>query len=142
MAAKTFYSKIDIRPTITNENDSVQEMFEKVFAETFSSDIPDFEEVTKGEKIFGAYEEGRLVGFASVWEPDQFIHFLFVDQEFRKHKIGSSLVNYLSNLYGTLTLKCLLSNTTGIAFYLATGWEKVETGMCEDGEYALLRYPA
>lgn len=28
----------------------------------------------------------------------------------------------------------------GMAFYHATEWKKVEKGMCEDGEYALLSY--
>lgn len=109
--------------------------------DTFHTHAPVFQEATDGEQIYAALLEGSLAGFASVWEPDRFIHFLFVSPAFRHKKIGSALVKKLAEIYGLpLTLKCLLKNEDAMAFYRATGWEKIGDGISEDGAYALLRY--
>ena len=43
--------------------------------------------------------------------------------------------------YGVpLTLKCLIRNVDGMAFYRATGWKQIGNGNSDDGAYVLLRY--
>ena len=119
----------------------VKELFETVFVNTFFDPAPVFEEATDGEKIYVALLDGDLVGFASIWEPDYFVHYLFVSPTVRRKKVGSALVNSLAEIYGgPLTLKCLINNENGMAFYRATGWEKIGDGISEDGAYALLSY--
>lgn len=123
------------------ETEQVKELFETVFEETFFKHAPVFEEATDGEQIYVALLDDRIVGFASFWEPDRFVHFLLVLPAARHKKIGSLLVNNLAEIYGEpLTLKCLIRNEEGMAFYRATGWQKTGDGIGEDGAYALLRY--
>lgn len=132
---------ITVRKAESCEMESVRELFETVFKETFSDNVPAFEEETAGEKIYVALLDNKIVGMASVWEPDNFIHYLFVAPAFRNKNIGNTLVVRLAKLYGSpLTLKCLLKNVKAMSFYRFTGWQEIETGVCEDGEYALLCY--
>ena len=136
----TEISSIEVRESNSDEISLIRDLFDTVFTETFSAHIPEFEEATKGEKIYAAFFHGKIVGMASVWEPDKFVHYLFVHPEYRSREIGRTLVSHLAEIYETLTLKCLISNKNGLAFYSATGWEQVDTGECEDGEYILLCY--
>lgn len=132
---------ITIRKVEQNEIAVVRELFEKVFKETFSSQVPAFEETTRGEQIYVAVMDHKIAGMASVWEPDNFIHYLFVDSSYRNRGVGKVMVTKLAELSGSLlTLKCLIENEKGMAFYYVTGWKEIEKGMCEDGEYALLSY--
>ena len=133
-------NRISVREIAPDEIIRVRELFESVFRETFSDHVPIFEEVTLGEHLYVATLDGSVVGIASVWEPDCYIHFLFVDSQIRNHRIGSTLISRLYEIYGSLTLKCLVANKVGMAFYRATGWQELETGSSEDGEYVLLRY--
>ena len=120
----------------------VRELFESVYQETVSPSVPDFEEATAGEAVYVALLNDRVVGMATVWESDCFIHFLFVDPAARHKKVGSTLINALAQEYSRpLTLKCLVKNTGGLAFYSAIGFEEQGTGTSEDGAYLLLCYP-
>lgn len=104
---------------------------------------PVFEEATEGESIFVALLNDSIVGFASVWETNHFVHFLFVSPSLRRKKVGSALVDRLVEIYGgPLTVKCLMNNETGMAFYRSTGWKQTGDGISEDGAYALLSYNA
>lgn len=134
---------IVVREIAQDESLFVRELFETVFRDTFSDRVPIFESVTEGEQLYVALLNGCIVGMASVWEPNRFIHYLFVTQAARHKKVGSALVSRLSEIYGRpLMLKCLVKNVEGMAFYRATGWQEVETGISEDGAYALLSYNA
>ncbi len=133
--------KIIVREMRKHEKAQVKELFEQVFSHTFSNAVPNFEEVTKGEKLYVALLEDTVAGMASVWEPDSFIHFLFVSPAARHKNVGSTLISRLAALYDApLTLKCLTKNTPAMAFYQATGWKELEKGVSEEGEYSLLRY--
>lgn len=119
----------------------VRKLFEAVFVNTFPGHIPVFEEVTDGEEIYVALLNDNIVGFASIWEPDHFIHYLFVSPNARRIKVGSTIVSRLAEIYGVpLSLKCLVKNKDGMAFYRATGWQKTGDGSGDDGAYALLSY--
>ena len=128
-----------IRKCEPDETAQVKELFETVFVNTFFDSAPVFEEVTDGEEIYVALLNDSIAGFASIWEPDRFVHFLFVSPTLRRKRIGSALVNRLAEIYdGPLTLKCLINNETGMAFYRSTGWNQIGDGISEDGAYALL----
>lgn len=128
---------IVVRKSVSNEIVQVKELFETVFNHT-----PAFEEATGGEQIFVALLNDKIVGFASVWEPDYFIHYLCVSPAARHKNVGSTMVSSLAEIYGApLTLKCLIKNEDGIAFYRATGWKKIKDGISDDGAYVLLSYP-
>ena len=131
---------VAVRKSEPDEITQVKKLFETVFENTFFEPAPIFEEATDGEQIYVALLDDNVVGFASIWEPDHFIHYLFVSPTVRRRKIASALVNRLAEIYdGPLTLKCLIGNEDGMAFYLATGWQKISEGTSKDGAYALLR---
>ena len=55
---------ITIRKVEQNEIAVVRELFEKVFKETFSSQVPAFEETTRGEQIYVAVMDHKIAGMA------------------------------------------------------------------------------
>lgn len=132
---------ITVRKMKPSEKIRVQELFESVYKCTLSGAVPVFENATQGEEIFVALYSGIIVGIATVWIPDAFVHYLFVDQEIRHKGVGRAMIERLAEQYESpLTLKCLIENKEAMAFYHATGWHEVETGYSEEGAYALLRY--
>ena len=132
---------ITVREIIPEETGKIRELFEKVYGETFSGQVPDFCKVTEGERIYAALLDGCIAGMATVWEPDNFVHFLFVEARFRKQKVGTTLIETLYKRYGSpLTLKCLTENKNAMAFYRRSGWQEMDTGICSEGAYTLLQY--
>ena len=78
-------------------------------------------------------------GFVSVWEPDAFIHHLYVRSRSRKRGIAKQLLNSLgTRLSKPWRLKCVRANDVALAFYLDHGWMEVSAGVGEDGPYAVL----
>ena len=131
---------MQIKPTSSPYPEELHHIFIQTYEELHHAPAPDFETVTEGEKIFAAYIENQIVGFVTFWEPDQFIHILFVDPKFRSRHVGTQLIQTLSSHYGyPLSLKCLSSNTNALQFYLHTGWKSKETGTSDDGEYYLMQ---
>ena len=133
--------KIIVRDMEPHEKEPVRELFESVYKDTFSANVPIFNDAVCGERIFVAAWHGYIAGMATVWEPDAFIHYLFVVPEFRRQGIGRAIAEKLAVEYDKpLTLKCLVENTAAMAFYLSTGWTRIEEGHSEEGTYARLRY--
>ena len=57
----------------------------------------DFARDTAGEKLFVAVgSDNDPLGFLSVWEPDRFIHHMYVRSESRHRGIGKALLGFLS----------------------------------------------
>ena len=50
--------------------------------------MENFEKSTEGEAIYVAFVGDEVVGFASVWEQDSFIHNLFVSKQYRRLGVG------------------------------------------------------
>jgi ribosomal protein S18 acetylase RimI-like enzyme len=73
----------------------------------------DFDAHTEGEKILVAVTGAEILGFASIWEPDSFLHNLFVHPSATRQGVGQALLascaKYFSN---TPTLKCLKATLT------------------------------
>lgn len=98
-------------------------------------------EQSEGEMIIVAESERQILGFISVWEPERFIHHLYVHKEHQGIGIGRALVDEVAHRYpGDLSLKCVKLNHEAMGFYLNTGWREVSTGVGPDGEYALLKH--
>ena len=78
-------------------------------------------------------------GFISVWEPESFIHHLYVRSSSRGHGIGGALVDALSaRIPRPWRLKCLRANSAATAFYLSRGWREVSSGTGDEGAFAVL----
>jgi hypothetical protein len=57
----------------------------------------------------------------------------------RRTQVGTELLKIIQKKFGTVfRLKCLASNKSARAFYLALGFEVVGGGTNEDGDYETL----
>ncbi len=101
----------------------------------------DFDRDTEGELIWVATFSHNSVGFISVWEPENFIHNLFVHPKVAGQGVGSALLNKCLNHIGRpAVLKCVAQNTKARDFYLSKGWKIVSDGDGPDGKYLLMHF--
>jgi GNAT superfamily N-acetyltransferase len=76
---------------------------------------------------------GSLVGILSLFAPENFIHCLYVDPDAQRLGVGRALVAHIrTRTRAPLTLKLDTPNRRAIAFYEATGWERM-TGLDDQG---------
>lgn len=138
---------IEIRKPREAEVAFLRNLFYEVRKEEFEwvdscSLLPDdYDSATAGEAILVAAIGGKAAGFISVWEPDRFIHNLFVSKKFRMRGVGAALLKEAARTFGMpMTLKCVKSNLNAVHFYLANGWKikAEETGA--EGPYFLMRF--
>lgn len=106
--------------------------------ETLSLD--DLARETVGERIVVAEDDaGRLLGFVAVWEPDRFVHHLFVDPAHQRTGVGTRLLETLrAGAPLPYRLKCVAANAPARRFYAARGWREVDRGEDSAGEYLVL----
>jgi len=105
--------------------------------------LRDFEESTADELIFVAFVDGELAGFISIWEPDGFIHSIYVKSDFRGLGAGRRLIEEAVKICGLpLTLKCMTANMPSVGFYLSQGWKIAEEAMGDGGPYYRMRFDA
>ena len=102
----------------------------------------DFATVSQGERVYVIKEcAAEPAGFVSVYEPESFIHHLFVAPQFQRQGLASSL---LASLHKWLPLpwrlKCVRANTDARSFYVAKGWQEAGAGEGEDGGYLVLEF--
>jgi len=99
----------------------------------------DFDVATKGERILVAAHQRDIIGFASIWEPDNFLHHLFVHPLFLRCGVGKTLLLSCNKYFcGTPTLKCLKANESARQFYLSQGWSVRHEADGPDGRYLLM----
>ena len=135
-------NKLKIAEFKESDRDSLRELFLKVRQSTFvwkdqsTFDLLDFDAQTRDEYIVTAFYEGKIVGFISIWLPDNFVHHLFIDDEFQKLGIGKALLKTAIDKTGfPIKLKCLEKNTQAIAFYKKTGFAEKGVGGIGDGSF-------
>ncbi|MGE7695728.1 N-acetyltransferase family protein [Lysinibacillus sp. NPDC094177] len=93
--------------------------------------LDDFDNDTIEEHIIVAEEDNRLLGFASLYLPDNFIHNLFINPNYFGKGIGGQLLNAsIEKMNKPLRLKCVSENHKALKFYEKNGWKKV----IEEGE--------
>ncbi|AOI73423.1 GNAT family N-acetyltransferase [Burkholderia ubonensis] len=137
---------ITIRDAVAEDVPALRELFLRSRRETFvwqpcdAFQLADFDAQTEGERLLVAEDGGgRLAGFASVWEPDHFIHHLYVDRSHHRRGIGRALLRALPGWPVTrYRLKCLRANAPALAFYRMSRFAEIGVGAAEDGEYLLL----
>jgi ribosomal protein S18 acetylase RimI-like enzyme len=136
-----------VRPAVAGDLQRLRTLFLQSRRETFAWRNPeafqltDLDAQTHGELILVAEDEGgRVSGFLSVWQPDNFIHHLYVDRQCFRRGVGRALLRMLPGWSNTCyRLKCLRMNEAALAFYRACGFVEIGSGAEEDGEYLLLQ---
>ena len=82
----------------------------------------DFIVFARDEEVYLALLDGAIVGLATLYRPDSFLHLLFVDVASRGRGIGSALLTHVREHAGApLTLKVDTPNAAAIAFYQRMG---------------------
>jgi ribosomal protein S18 acetylase RimI-like enzyme len=104
--------------------------------------LEDFEKETAGEAVFVAEDGNRkLLGFISVWEPERFVHHLYIAPDQQRRGIGKRLLESLSSwLPLPYQLKCKVRNEAACAFYRKNGWIETSRDTDEQGEYLVLEF--
>jgi ribosomal protein S18 acetylase RimI-like enzyme len=97
----------------------------------------DFSTHTKNEAVFVCHKENLdIVGFLALWEPENFIHMLYVRPEFQGQGAGTALLRALPNWpRRRYRLKCLVKNKRALAYYEAMGFEVCGFGASPEGDY-------
>ncbi|MEG0730801.1 MAG: GNAT family N-acetyltransferase [Vagococcus sp.] len=91
--------------------------------------LENFIDMIDVETIYIAYKNEKMIGFLTLYVPDQFIHLFFVDADSQGSGIGSQLLKVVETdiAEGTISLKCLMYNETAIKFYQKKGFLITET---------------
>lgn len=138
-------SVIEVRAASARDIPALRALFLHSRRETFSwqpreaFQLADFDAQTQGELLLVADAGDRPAGFVAVWQPDRFIHHLYVDTQHMGRGVGRALLQALPGWPTTrYRLKCLRRNTAALAFYRACGFREIGSGTAEDGEYLLL----
>jgi GNAT superfamily N-acetyltransferase len=108
---------------------------------TFDGDA--FRAATKRERIVVA-ELGMegVVGFVALYEPERFIHHLYVDSSHQRCGIGTALLgSALAAAGGKASLKCQTRNEQALTFYRSRGWTVGEGGADAAGSWVRMHSP-
>jgi len=134
-----------VRPAVAGDASRLEAIYRECRAEAgwlpaASRAGADFARDSRGETVLVAVgSDGSPEGFVSVWEPDAFVHHLYVRRDSRRQGIGGLLLRSLAGrLPMPWRLKCLRANREALAFYAREGWMEVSAGEAEDGPYAVL----
>ena len=105
--------------------------------------LGDFRRETEGETIVVAELDGKIAGFAAVWEPDAFIHHLYVDPAMHRRGAGRALIAALAQMCSKpLELKCQINNRPAMAFYRRLGFQTADSGISEIGPWVRYQAPS
>lgn len=86
-------------------------------------ELTDFQHDTIDEEVLVATDDNRILGFISIYKPDNFIHLLFVDPQCTNRGIGKHLLTAaLARTGRPAHLKCLSANHHAREFYRRNGW--------------------
>ena len=93
--------------------------------------LEDFDRDTSEEEMLVAESGDQILGFASLYVPDRFVHNLFVHPKAAGKGAGKLLLQQSIARLGTpVTLKCVSDNNKALSFYKKQGWKTV----IEEGE--------
>ena len=137
-----------IRLATSADNAALSQLFVEVRRVTFTWKDPlsfskdDFEEQTLGESVWIAEgAPGEILGFISIWEPDAFIHHLYVLPQYQRQGVGRALLEHTRRwLPLPHRLKCLELNSRALRFYIKEGWMEIGQGGTHDDAYRHLEY--
>lgn len=136
-----------IRPAHEQDMHKLAEIYLQVRRETFRWVDPDrftledFATHTNGERLFVCEDgHGTIAGFAAIWEPDDFIHMLYILPAFQGRGAGKALLAALPDWPRRhYRLKCLVKNIRAMAFYRMLGFEIIGDGASPEGDYKEMR---
>ena len=104
--------------------------------------LDNFDKDTEGERVWVYELPAEIAGFASIWEPDDFVHHLFILPKYAGRGFGSQLLAACTaEMKNPARLKCVSQNTKALSFYRSRGWQTLSKGTSAEGEYQLMQAP-
>ena len=135
---------MQVRRARTDELDACADLYVRVLRETFTWLPPerhrreDFLRSASDEELYVAERDGRIVGVAGFYRPQNFLHSLYVDD--RGQGVGKALLDHVSAVAGApVSLKVQLPNRRAQAFYAREGFIALEQGQDPGSDVAWLR---
>jgi len=138
---------MELRRARSEELGACADLYVKVLRETFTW-LPrerhrreDFLRAAPDEEIYVAVEDGRILGVAGFYRPQNFLHSLYV--EARGRGVGKALLEHVgARADGPLSLKVQAPNLRAQAFYRREGFRCTEHGRDPGSDVAWLRLVA
>jgi len=134
----------DIRRARADELGACADLYVRVLRETFTWTSPerhkreDFLRAARDEEIYVAARDGRVVGLAGFYRPQNFLHSLYVDG--RSQGVGKALRDRVSAIAdGQVSLKVQLPNRRAQAFYAREGFLVMAQGQDLGSDIAWIR---
>lgn len=135
---------LEIRRARPEELAACAKLYVRVLRETFTWQPPerhrevDFFRAAQEEEIYVAVENRAILGVASLYRPQSFLHSLYV--EARGRGVGKALLDHVAAVAdGRLSLKVQAPNLRAQAFYAREGFTCVEEGRDPGSEVGWLR---
>ncbi len=137
---------MDVRRARSDEIGICADLYVRVLRDTFTWLPPerhrrdDFLRAARDEEIYVAVEDGRVLGLAGFYRPQNFIHSLYVDA--RGRGIGRRLLGHVLLVAepGPVSLKVQAPNLRAQAFYEREGFVGLEHGQDLGSDVAWIRY--
>ena len=105
-----------------------------------SFDLEDYYRSVEDEEVWVAEVGGTIVGFASIYRPENHVHNLFVDPHWQHRGVGTTLLEHAcTRLPRPARLRCLATNQGARAFYERNGWVLEAQAPLVDDPYVLYR---
>ena len=136
---------MEVRRARSDELGACADLYVRVLSETFTWLPPErhnreeFLRSAREEEIYVAVEDGRILGLAGFFRPQNFLHSLYVDV--RGRGVGKALLDHvLSVAGGPLSLKVQAPNRRAQAFYRREGFYCTEHGRDPGSDIAWQRF--
>jgi ribosomal protein S18 acetylase RimI-like enzyme len=132
-----------IRPADAEDRAALSDIYLQVRRSTFTWVDPgqfhetDFATHTRGERVFVCEDENLgIAGFLALWEPEDFIHMLYIRPRFQGQGAGTALLQSLPGWpMRSYRLKCLVKNGNAKGFYRSLGFHVTGHGSSPEGDY-------
>ena len=135
---------LQVRRARPEELPACADLYVRVLRDTFSWQPPerhrreDFLNAAREEEVYVAVEDGRILGLAAFYRPQNFLHSLYVDD--RGRGVGKALLDHVSAVAsGPVSLKVQAPNGLAQRFYAREGFTCVERGRDRGSDIAWLR---
>lgn len=135
---------VEVRRARPEELPACADLYVRVLRETFTWQPPerhrreDFLQAARSEEVYVAVEDGRILGLAAFYRPQNFLHSLYVDA--RGRGVGKALLDHVSAVAsGPVSLKVQAPNKLAQRFYAREGFSCVEQGQDPGSDVAWLR---